>query len=197
MRIIDAHCHLSDLRYEGRLPEVFARAADAGVDAFILGGVEPAEWSRQRTLIKVTPAALFSCFGLHPWIVDAHFENGALLEDALRQLPTFLADAKCVGLGELGLDHGPKRNPLSRSRQLEVFERQLELGEAFKKPLVLHIVHAHDEALECLKRKKPSRGGLVHAFSGSFETATRYLDLGFTISVGASPVQGMRPSSEH
>jgi TatD DNase family protein len=48
-----------------------------------------------------------------------------------------------------------------------------------------------------LKRKKPSRGGLVHAFSGSFETATRYLDLGFTISVGASPVQGMRPSSEH
>jgi TatD DNase family protein len=185
---IDAHCHLSDVRYarhESGLDRVFAKAAETDVGAFILGGVEPEEWERQRELIARAPAPVFSVFGLHPWYIDRVFESREELENALRLLPDFLIDPACVALGELGLDHGPKRKTLSRPVQREFFERQLDISLATGKPLVLHVVHAHEEALEVLRAKGPfPQGGLVHAFSGSFELASRYLDLGFTISIG-------------
>ncbi|MDR3608152.1 MAG: TatD family hydrolase [Oligoflexia bacterium] len=191
MRWIDAHCHLSDLRFEGRHGEVFAAAAQAGVGAFIMGGVEPAEWARQRELARQSPRRIFPVYGIHPWFVDAHFNLGrAELEAALSALPDWIAGPECVGAGEMGLDHGKKRNPGSRPLQREVFERQITIALAAKKPLVLHVVHAHEEAIECLRAQGPyPHGGLVHAFSGSAETAMRYLELGFTISVGGAVAQ--------
>jgi TatD DNase family protein len=116
------------------------------------------------------------------------FERPELLEQALELLPEMLARGSCVALGELGLDYGPRRNPLSREVQLRVFKQQLEIAGMARKPLVLHVVHAHEQALAVLKQVKPAQtfGGLVHAFSGSLELARRYMDLGFSISVGGA-----------
>ena len=92
-----------------------------------------------------------------------------------------------MALGEAGLDFRPHIMKDSESRQIEFFENQIELAKAFEKPMVLHIVQAHEKAQQIFHLwDPPERGGFVHAFSGSYETAKTYIDKGFLISVGGA-----------
>ena len=45
---------------------------------------------------------------------------------------------------------------------------------------------AHDQVLKALRRQALSRGGMVHAFSGSEQQARQYLDLGFKLGIGGT-----------
>jgi TatD DNase family protein len=90
-----------------------------------------------------------------------------------------------VAVGELGIDLGPKTDLSTESYQIEIFVKQLEIAKKANLPLVLHIVKAHPQAIALLAEHGPwPRGGLVHAFSGSFEIAREYERLGFTPSIG-------------
>jgi len=61
-----------------------------------------------------------------------------------------------------------------------VFDAQVSIAEKLNKPLVLHIRDAYDEAYEFLKKSNlPSKLGVVHCFSDTWETAKKFLDLGF------------------
>jgi TatD DNase family protein len=55
------------------------------------------------------------------------------------------------------------------------------------------VVHAHEGALEILRRHASKTAaplrGIVHAFSGSYETAQSYLALGLKLSVGPGLAQ--------
>lgn len=180
MSYIDAHCHLADLRLEPTLGQVIARAESEGVAAFIQGGVGPEDWERQLALAQSHPGKIHPVFGLHPWWVDAHDEGE--VDRALALLPNYLP--KGVALGELGLDHGPRTRSESHAIQERAFRRQLDL--AGEKPLVLHIVSAHQQALNILRESRKSWRGIVHAYTGSREVARQYVELGLTISVGGA-----------
>ena len=55
------------------------------------------------------------------------------------------------------------------------------------RPLVLHVVRAHDAVLDELERRGPfPRGGIVHAFTGRARDARRYTELGFHLSLGGA-----------
>lgn len=175
---IDAHTHLADPRFEGKLEEVLARSRAAGITAWIQGGVGPEDWDRQLAL-AARYEGFHPCLGLHPWWVAAHSEEEC--RGALERLEALLE--RSVGLGELGLDHGP-RWVAARERQLRIFREQLALACRRAKPLVLHVVRAHEEALEVLGDiGVPEAGGIVHSFSGNATFARRYLELGLSISV--------------
>jgi TatD DNase family protein len=106
------------------------------------------------------------------------------LEHALKILPEYLGQG-AVAIGELGIDLGAKTDPKTEELQTEVFTRQLAIAKSAGLPLVLHIVKAHPQALQLLAEHGPwPRGGLVHAFSGSYEIAKEYELQGFTISIG-------------
>lgn len=185
---IDAHCHLTDPKLLGRIDEVMDAAQARGIGAFILGGVNPADWDRQIELSRRYPGKVFPCFGLHPWFVAGRMGiTGQELEKEIRRgleiLPGYLGQA--AGLGELGLDLGPKTDPTTETLQRDVFVSQLRMARELKIPLVLHIVKAHSQAIRLLGENGPwPQGGLVHAFSGSFEIAEEYARLGFTLSIG-------------
>jgi TatD DNase family protein len=185
-KYIDAHCHLADPRFAGKLNEVLARSREAGIGAWVQGGVDPADWDRQLEIRKQNPGQIYTSFGLHPWWVAK--APRVEFDGSLAQLAVRLKDAD--GLGELGLDYSPKLEVLGASNhdwQKEAFERQLELLSVTPKPLVLHIVRAHEDALKILMNRAASgpfeRGGLVHSFSGPREIAQKYLDLGFSLSI--------------
>jgi TatD DNase family protein len=75
----------------------------------------------------------------------------------------------------------------NQNLQIEMFENQIELAKAFKKPMVLHIVQAHSKAIQILNIwSAPPEKGLVHGFTGSFDTAKSYIDKGFFISIGGA-----------
>ena len=188
---IDAHCHLADPRLKANLSEIFERAQRAGVDRFVQGGIDPADWDRQESLASARPPGqILAAFGLHPMWVAENSQDAceAALAELVRRLQPGASGP--AALGELGLDHRPRFAPETRPRQLEFFQRQLELPEGRSLPLILHVVRAHTEALQALKAVSSRRPlqGIVHSFSGSFEVARQYLDLGFFISVGGTMV---------
>jgi len=182
---IDAHCHLADERFNNQIDEVINEAERLGIHFFMQGGVGPEDWQRQRELSKKYPGKLGLCFGLHPYWVAAHDED--LCEIALDQLAPILPEA--LGIGEMGLDFRPNIMKDSRERQIGVFEQQLELAEATHKPMVLHLVQAHEESLRIMDVwGVPASKGLVHSFNGSWGKAQDFLKRGLYLSVGGPVV---------
>ena len=176
----DAHCHLSDPRLDSSREAVIRRARDCGITRFVQGGVGPEDWQRQLRLLERYPEQILPVFGLHPWWIS---ENGeASSKNALRDLAGLLNRA--VAIGELGLDFSPRFPIALRELQQHFFREQLEIAGHHQLPLVLHVVSAHTEALELLTKSPPLHGGLIHAFTGSLQTARKYLELGFTLSIG-------------
>lgn len=186
MKYVDVHSHWTDLRRHSTdesLQEELEKCRQRGLDFFLLGGVEPEEWQRQLRLQKQFPEHFGLCFGLHPYFISAH--EAPDCESALDQLAQVLPQA--LAIGESGLDFRPHIMKESQTLQIEMFENQLELAKAFMKPMVLHVVQAHEKALQVMHIwQGPPRGGLVHAFAGSYEVAKKYTDLGFLVSVGGA-----------
>lgn len=193
---IDAHSHWSDLRLSQAKDSIKAQLLQAEklkITYFMQAGVDPEDWQRQFSLQKKFPENFGLCFGLHPYYVADIFKSGLItkVEDSLDQLSQILPLA--IALGEAGLDFREKvlgtiAVEKAMAFQIEAFENQIQLAHAFKKPLVLHIVRAHEKAIEVLRMWKQEKAysGLVHAFTGSFETAQLYIELGFLISVGTA-----------
>jgi TatD DNase family protein len=182
---IDAHAHLTQSTDAGaRVRELEA----LGFTASIQGGVGPEDWHRQLELSGRYPDFVKPVLGLHPWWVLEHSREECL--EAMETLERLLTThSEVVALGELGLDFFRDQKKDSSGVQQEVFERQLVMAHAHQLPLVLHSVHAHELTLETLQRHQKSGSGapirgIVHAFSGSYEVAQRYLQFGLKLSIG-------------
>jgi TatD DNase family protein len=175
---VDAHCHLADPRIED-VHAVIAQAKAQGITTFLQGGVDPADWQRQRELAATEPG-IWLAFGLHPYFVADHTDDEC--ESALDQLARELPRARA--LGETGLDFRPHIMKDSRDRQIGCFEAQLELARVAQKPVILHLVRAFEESLAVLDHFGQGVPGMIHAFNGSWPRAKAYLDRGYLISVG-------------
>jgi len=165
---IDAHCHLTRFKRLASLPVGWG---------YVLGGIDPDDWAKQRELKRRFGPQIWTAFGLHPWWVAEC--TAEAYDEGLKQLEAQGPEADL--LGETGLD-SLRANP---TRQKDAFERQVAWARDWKKPLVLHIVKTHLEALSVLgKHGAFPAGGLVHAFNASAEVGREYIKLGFLLSVG-------------
>src|SRR5262245_16221301 len=98
---IDGHCHLADPRYRETLDEVLKTSLQAGVEAWVQGGVSPEDWDRQLLLKNdLGGDRVATSFGLHPWWVTRATE--AELLQGLTLLEKRLSEASAAG--ELGID---------------------------------------------------------------------------------------------
>ena len=188
---IDSHSHWSDPRYTPEMIEsLLKKARGLDITEFMLGGVDQPDWLRQLELKRLYPKNFHLCFGLHPYFVskNSSFDCESALDDLVKMMD------QSLGLGETGLDFREKildSGGLPReeavAHQIDFFENQIELAKVYQKPLVLHIVQAHEKALQIFEMwGVPDRKGMIHAFNGSYETAIKYIDLGFLISLGGA-----------
>lgn len=193
---IDAHIHLTDPRLQLDLAQVLVEAERAGISRFILGGIEPEEWERQKELARAYPERIFPVFGLHPWWV-ATADAG----DSERGLACLRAEAgavspRCRAIGETGLDFHPRFSSETHAHQEAVFRAHLRLALETGMPLVLHVVRAHSRALEILAEEQDQRiaseggrpssyTGIVHSFSDEPAIARAYLGFGLLPSISA------------
>lgn len=117
--------------------------------------------------------------GIHPYFLSA-FEPEQLdqLKDLLRQHRDSV-----LAVGEIGLDFALET---PQGLQEDVFVAQLALAEAFDLPVVLHHRKSHNALIRLLKQHRVSRGGVVHAFSGSLYEAQTYIDMGFKLGIGGT-----------
>jgi TatD DNase family protein len=182
---IDSHCHLADPRLEPCLEEALQEAERLGITFFMQGGIGPEDWQRQRDMNLKYPGKIGVCFGLHPYWVAQYDED--LCNLALDQLAPILPEA--LGLGEIGLDFRPHIMKDSRERQIDFFESQLDLAEATQKPIVFHLVGAHEEAVRIMDIwGLPKSKGMVHSFNGSWGKAQDFLKRGLYLSLGGPVV---------
>jgi TatD DNase family protein len=175
---IDTHCHLDAPPLSGRLPEVLAAAAAAGVARFIVPGVRPEGWPGIAALSREVKG-IHAAFGLHPMHADL------CTEELLAALERRLA-GDAVAVGEVGLDYTCARVP--REVQMTAFRGQLRLAVERGLPVLIHCRGAFRDLLAILREEHAEAvGGIMHAFSGSPEVARECTALGLSISV-AGPV---------
>lgn len=186
---IDSHCHMADQRAETCLESWLTEAQSRGLGFFVQGGVSPEDWNRQEFLAKKYKNLIGLSFGLHPyWVAEQSRESCDQAMDLLA-----LKISQALILGETGLDFRPqilKEDENGKEKQISFFEMQLELAETASKPVVLHLVQAHEESLQVLDIwGVPSRKGFIHSFNGSAQKAEDFLNRGLLISVGGPLVR--------
>jgi TatD DNase family protein len=118
----------------------------------------------------------FYSIGIHPWYID---ENR--LETDLKIIEEKLQTENCLAIGECGLD---KRIEVPLDLQISVFEKQLELAEKFRKPVVIHCVAAFQEVIEIKKKKKITVPMIIHGFSKNKQVVEQLIKEGFYLSFG-------------
>lgn len=179
--LIDTHTHLDFPDFDADRDAVLARSRTQGVERLVVLGVQRDNWQRLWQLVMAEDG-LYAAFGLHPVYLDQHRpEHLTELRDWLSR---FAGHPKLCALGEFGLDgFVVGLDPL---RQQVLFEAQLQLAVDFELPALLHVRRAHAASIATLKRYRPGRGGIVHAFSGSLEEAREYLKLGFRLGLGGA-----------
>lgn len=181
MRLIDTHTHLDFPDFDADRRELLAAARAGGVEKMVVLGVYEANWQRVWDLVKAEPG-LYAAFGLHPVYLDDHQPRHI---DALSDwLSRHHGDPQLCAVGEFGLDY--YLEALDRERQQALFEAQLRLAKDFALPALLHVRRSHAAVIATLKRFKLERGGIIHAFAGSYEEAREYIKLGFRLGLGGA-----------
>ncbi|MGI6565947.1 MAG: TatD family hydrolase [Limnochordia bacterium] len=176
MELIDTHCHLNDPRFESDLPEVIQRARSAGVTELVNIGYD-LDSSRKGIELAALYSGLKTTVGIHPHDADTADEA------ALAELAKLAGAESVAAIGEIGLDYYYDNSP--RELQRLAFRRQMELAKEMDLPVVIHSRSAAQETLEILQEFAPLRG-IMHCFSGSFETAQICMDLGLYIAFGGA-----------
>jgi TatD DNase family protein len=174
--IVDSHCHLDFDSLSEELPEVVARAVEAGVTRMVT------ICTRLRNAASVQAIAeahgpVFWAGGTHPMSVAE--EPMATLDEleALARHPKF------VGIGETGLDYHYTSE--SKDVQQDSLRLHIEAARRTRLPLIIHARDA-DEDMARILTEEHANGAftcVMHCFSSSAALAKAALDLGFYLSM--------------
>jgi len=116
---------------------------------------------------------MYGALGIHPESADTY------KEEDLEFVREHIHDDKIVAIGEIGLDYYWTKE--TRDKQIELFESQLKLALEVDKPVIIHSREATMDTIEILK--KYNVRGVIHSFSGSYETACIYIKMGFLLGI--------------
>lgn len=177
----DSHCHLDQENAPLGEAPILLRAREQHVSRFVAVGVghKGAALQQVQAIAEREPDVYFTA-GIHPHDAEQRTdEEVSLISTAMRH-------PRCVALGEIGLDYYYDNSP--REVQKVVFDELLALANATNQVTMLHIrsgkdQNAHEDALQMLQARPRKRASVVHCFTEGWETAQRYLELGFYLSI--------------
>lgn len=175
--LIDIHAHLQFPQFDGDRARVIERARGLGIKMINVG----TDIETSRGAVKLSekhPDAMRATVGLHP----TDLPPADKLARIFAELEKLACLESVVGIGECGLDYF-RAAPDSAPDQKKIFVRQIHLANKLKKPLMLHIrgAGAYRAAGEILRSETRVLGN-VHFFTGDWEEAQLFLDLGFALS---------------
>ncbi|MFK3683132.1 TatD family hydrolase [Pseudomonas sp. NPDC088890] len=181
MRLIDTHTHLDFADFDDDRQQLLDSAQARGVERMVVLGVYQDNLQRVWDLACADPRVV-AALGLHPVYLEQHRpEHLEQLRDWLERLR---GDPRLCAVGEFGLDYYLPE--LDQARQQALFEAQLQMACDFALPSLLHVRRSHAQVIATLKRYKPARAGIIHAFAGSYEEAREYIKLGFKLGLGGA-----------
>ena len=178
--MIDSHCHLDVAAFAPDLDAVIARAGAAGVVGMVVPAIRPRAWPALAALAaRHAGAGVRHTIGIHPQVVP---ELAADERDGDLTARLIAAAAGAVAIGECGLDGGTGE----RAAQEQIFRAHVRAARATGKPLIVHVLGAHDAAPRILREEGPVTG-VIHSYSGGAALVPVYARLGLAMSL-AGPV---------
>jgi TatD DNase family protein len=169
MQLVDIGANLTHPAFRDDLPEVVARARQAGVVQCVVTGTSIEESERALELG-------FPCTaGVHP-----HHARDCDVQ-TIPRLRELAGNSRVVAIGECGLDFN--RNYSPHPDQEKCFIAQIDLAIELKKPLFMHSRDAFPRFSELLEKKQNLPPAVAHCFTGSKEELRAYLGLGLYIGI--------------
>jgi TatD DNase family protein len=174
--LIDSHAHIQGPEFGGDVEAVVARAKEAGVEkVIVVGGAGELASNEAALALAQSFPQIYATVGMHPH--DAK-NVGANELKKLEELTTY---EKAIAIGETGLDYYYSHSP--HEMQRNVFAQFIAMARKTALPLVVHERNAHQDAADLLRiQGAGALRGVIHCFSGDYQAARQYLDLGFYLS---------------
>lgn len=174
--ITDSHCHLDFPDFEGQLPDIITRAAEAGVTRMVTICTKLKNEPVVRAIAEAH-APIFYAAGTHP--MSAAAEPLVSADDLI----ALAAHPKFVGIGETGLDY----HYTADSAEIQKMSLRIHIDAARQTglPLIIHARDADDDMAQILSEeyRQGAYGCVMHCFSSSAPLARAALDLGFYLSM--------------
>ena len=176
--LIDTHCHLDTAAFDSDRGEVIERAVAAGVTGMLVPAIRPSTW---RALVDMAKGPVRIALGIHPQVVPELAPDEILDSEAIARAVT---EAGACAVGECGLDGATG----ARELQEQLLRAHVRAARLVGKPLVIHVLRAHDAAPRILREERVHEvGGVMHSYSGGADLVAVYRDLGLHFSF-AGPV---------
>ena len=172
---IDSHAHIQLSQFDKDRDAVLKRAHEAGVSTILIIGFD-LETSLGAVELAQKHEHLYATVGMHP------HDAKNLTPDVLKSFRELLDHPKVIALGEIGLDY--YRNLSPHNVQKEAFEKQLDLAEEMKMPIIIHNRDAYMDILPILEARKGKVRGVLHCFTGDIELMHRSIKIGLHIGIG-------------
>ncbi len=171
--MIDTHAHLDDPRLRSDWGGVLERARQAGVVQVVAIGTTAAD---SAAVLELTRAhrGIFAAVGIHP------NDAAEAAEGDWSSIVDLAGRPGVVALGETGLDRYWDRTPFPI--QQEWFGRHLELAHRLDLPVVIHCRDCQRDLIEQMKDLGRPVRGVQHSFTGTWDDARAFLDLGLHLS---------------
>jgi TatD DNase family protein len=171
---IDSHAHLEMDDFDRDRGEVIRRAVQAGLSHIITIGTD-LESSVKALELAEEYDFIFATVGCHP-------HNAKDLDSRLLgTLVSLASKRKIVAWGEIGLDFFRRHSP--PQKQVEAFEQQLDTAARLGLPVIVHSRAADIQVFDIINKSPRPHNGVIHCFSGTYDLAMAFVDLGYLISI--------------
>lgn len=194
--LIDSHAHLNFKAFEKDLDQVIKRCQEN--DIFCVNVGTKYETSKRAVEIAEKNKGMYASIGLHPVYLglvkiktdpeEGNFEPKGEDFD-LEKYKDLAKSDKVVAIGEMGLDYyyrpkGKNKLSLFKEKQKNILIKQLNLAEELDLPVIFHCRMAHQDLISVLKNYRLQTTnylfrGVIHCFTGDWEEAKEYLDMGY------------------
>lgn len=170
---IDTHCHI-DSSVSG---DVYIKNAySANVKGLIFSFCNQDCYQAGIEFLDKYPD-VFVSLGFHPEDADNITDKDLHCLDEV-----LVFSSRIVAIGEIGLDYYWRKD--NKEKQRDLFQKQLDLAVKHQMPVVIHCRDAIQELYDILSQYKGKVKGVIHCFSGSYEMARAFIELGFVLGIG-------------
>lgn len=174
----ESHAHYDNKQFESDRNVILNEAYEKGVKYIVNIGSDVAS-SQVGVGLSKSYSFVYASVGVHPHDVKD------IKDGDMQVLHLLSKEEKVVAIGEIGLDFYYDNSP--RDMQKYWFCEQLKLVKETSLPVIIHCREADGYVYDilydtALNRKKGV--GVMHCYSGSYELAKKYIDMGYYLGIG-------------
>jgi len=169
--LFDTHTHLNFPEFDKDRDEMLRACSEQNLWITNVG----CDFITSKSAVDIAAKSekgVYATLGVHP-TVEENFD-----EEKFSQLMT----DKVMAIGECGLDYHHKET--TPEYQKALFREHIAFAQKVGLPLVIHCRDAYDDLIEIMKAEY-SGPAIIHSFTDSWETAKRFLDMGYFLAFNA------------